>query len=46
MIHANMEERASDAESLIDLIASKSIGSCPSETDVDRIQVADVASEG
>ncbi|CAC42378.2 Rab-GAP TBC domain-containing protein [Caenorhabditis elegans] len=45
MIHANMEERASDAESLIDLIASKSIGSCPSETDVDRIQVADVASE-
>lgn len=41
-----VEERASDAESLIDLIAAKSIGSCPSENENDRIQVADVASEG
>ena len=46
MISGNVEERASDAESLIDMIAAKSIGSCPSETGTDRIQVADVASEG
>ncbi|PIC35100.1 hypothetical protein B9Z55_014559 [Caenorhabditis nigoni] len=45
MVPAHMEERASDAESLIDMIAAKSIGSCPSETGMDRIQVADVASE-
>ncbi|KAF1758099.1 hypothetical protein GCK72_014557 [Caenorhabditis remanei] len=45
MISGNVEERASDAESLIDMIAAKSIGSCPSETGTDRIQVADVASE-
>ncbi|CAI2351420.1 unnamed protein product [Caenorhabditis sp. 36 PRJEB53466] len=45
LVNANVEERASDAESLIDLIAAKSIGSCPSENESDRIQVADVASE-
>uniref|UniRef100_A0A8R1IFL2 EF-hand domain-containing protein n=1 Tax=Caenorhabditis japonica TaxID=281687 RepID=A0A8R1IFL2_CAEJA len=45
LLNSNMEERASDAESLIDMIAAKSIGSYPSDNGIGRIQVADVASE-